>query len=145
VTVAGAFVLGVCFDVFGVLWMTTMQREIPPESLSRGSSYDALGSLMFGPIGLMLADPAAARLGAGNALLACGALVLVATCAALLSPDVRNLRAPARRAPASASGVGPRSASRPRPHSCPPRRCAPAPGRPRPPRAPRRRARPGRW
>lgn len=102
VTVAGAFVLGVCFDVFGVLWMTTMQREIPPESLSRVSSYDALGSLMFGPIGLMLAAPAAALLGVGNALLACGALVLVATCAALLSPGVRNLRAPARLEPVSA-------------------------------------------
>ncbi|MFC5818224.1 MFS transporter [Nonomuraea harbinensis] len=96
VTVLGAFVLGVCFDVFGVLWMTTMQREVPPESLSRVSSYDALGSLMFGPIGLMLAAPAAALMGVQNALLACGGLVVLSTCAALLSPGVRNLRAPAR-------------------------------------------------
>ncbi|MFD2348467.1 MFS transporter [Nonomuraea ferruginea] len=95
-TVLGAFVLGVCFDVFGVLWMTTMQREVPPESLSRVSSYDALGSLMFGPIGLMLAAPAAALMGVQNALLACGGLVVLSTCAALLSPGVRNLRAPAR-------------------------------------------------
>ncbi|MFG1948857.1 MFS transporter [Nonomuraea sp. NPDC048826] len=96
VTVAGAFVLGVCFDVFGVLWTTTMQREVPPESLSRVSSYDALGSLMFGPIGLMLAAPAAALMGVQNALLACGGLVVLSTCAALLSPGVRNLRAPGR-------------------------------------------------
>ncbi|MGI5273221.1 MFS transporter [Nonomuraea sp. CA-218870] len=95
-TVAGAFVLGVCFDVFGVLWTTTMQREIPPESLSRVSSYDALGSLMFGPVGLMLAGPAAALMGVHNALLACGGLVVLSTCAALLSPGVRGLRAPAR-------------------------------------------------
>jgi predicted MFS family arabinose efflux permease len=92
--VAGAFVLGVCFDVFGVLWQTTMQREIPPESLSRVSSYDALGSLMFGPIGLMLAGPVAERFGPEAALIGCGVLVLVSTCAALLSPGVRNLRAP---------------------------------------------------
>ncbi|WP_433515044.1 MFS transporter [Nonomuraea sp. CA-143628] len=92
--VAGAFVLGVCFDVFGVLWQTTMQREVPPESLSRVSSYDALGSLMFGPIGLMLAGPVASLVGTRTALLGCAALVVLSTLAALLSPGVRNLRAP---------------------------------------------------
>lgn len=92
--VAGAFVLGVCFDVFGVLWQTTMQREIPPESLSRVSSYDALGSLMFGPIGLMLAGPVANLVGTRTALLGCAALVVLSTLAALLSPGVRDLRAP---------------------------------------------------
>ncbi|MFI7109801.1 MFS transporter [Nonomuraea sp. NPDC050227] len=92
--VAGAFVLGVCFDVFGVLWQTTMQREIPAESLSRVSSYDALGSLMFGPIGLMLAAPAAVAFGTEGALLGCAALVVLSTLAALAAPGVRNLRAP---------------------------------------------------
>lgn len=92
--VAGAFVLGVCFDVFGVLWQTTMQREVPPESLSRVSSYDALGSLMFGPIGLMLAGPVASLVGTRTALLGCAALVVLSTLAALLSPGVRDLRAP---------------------------------------------------
>ena len=47
--VVSAFVLGVCFDLFAVLWQTTMQREIPPAALSRVSSYEALGSLMLGP------------------------------------------------------------------------------------------------
>jgi predicted MFS family arabinose efflux permease len=93
-SVAGAFTLGVCFDVFGVLWQTTMQREVPAESLSRVASYDALGSLMFGPIGLMLAGPAAAVVGPQAALIACGVLIVLSTCAALLSPGVRNLRAP---------------------------------------------------
>ncbi len=93
-SVAGAFALGVCFDVFGVLWQTTMQREVPAESLSRVASYDALGSLMFGPIGLMLAGPAAAVIGPQAALIACGILIVLSTCAALLSPGVRNLRAP---------------------------------------------------
>ncbi|MFG1707504.1 MFS transporter [Nonomuraea sp. M3C6] len=92
--VAGAFVLGVCFDVFGVLWQTTMQREIPADSLSRVSSYDMLGSLMFGPIGLLLAGPAASLFGTEQALLGCAAIVVLSTLAALLSPGVRNLRAP---------------------------------------------------
>ncbi|MEV8634836.1 MFS transporter [Streptosporangium sp. NPDC051023] len=92
--ILGAVVMGVCFDVFGVLWNTTMQREIPAESLSRVSSYDALGSLMFGPIGLMLAGPAAIVIGPRGALLGCAAIVLLASLAALLSPGVRGLRAP---------------------------------------------------
>ncbi|WP_196466199.1 MFS transporter [Planomonospora sp. ID91781] len=92
--VVGAVVMGVCFDVFGVLWSTTMQREIPAESLSRVSSYDALGSLMFGPIGLLVAGPVAALIGPEPALLGCAAIVTLSAVAALLSPGVRGLRAP---------------------------------------------------
>ncbi|WP_425489497.1 MFS transporter [Nonomuraea typhae] len=92
--IAGAFVLGVCFDVFGVLWQTTLQREVPPEALSRVSSYDALGSLMFGPLGLLLAGRLAVLVDARSAMVVCAAVVLVSTAAALLSPGVRNLRAP---------------------------------------------------
>ncbi|MFG1701287.1 MFS transporter [Nonomuraea sp. NPDC049309] len=100
--VGSAFVLGVCFDVFGVLWQTTMQREVPPESLSRVSSYDVLGSLMFGPAGLLLAGPAATFIGTRESLLGCAAMIVISTLAALLSPGVRNLRAP--RPEASAAG-----------------------------------------
>ncbi|WP_084259289.1 MFS transporter [Microtetraspora malaysiensis] len=92
--VASAVVMGICFDIFGVLWNTTMQREVPPEALSRVSSYDALGSLMFGPIGLMLAGPVAISVGPRPALLGCAAIVAVASLLALLSPGIRNLRAP---------------------------------------------------
>ncbi|HEX4815403.1 MAG TPA: MFS transporter [Nonomuraea sp.] len=102
--VAGAFVLGVCLDVFGVLWQTTMQREVPAESLSRVSSYDMLGSLMFGPIGLMLAGPAAGMFGADVSLLGCAAIVVACSLAALLAPGVRGLRAPQpERAPSAAT------------------------------------------
>ncbi|WP_433220403.1 MFS transporter [Microtetraspora malaysiensis] len=92
--VASAVVMGICFDIFGVLWNTTMQREVPPEALSRVSSYDALGSLMFGPVGLMLAGPVAISVGPRPALLGCAAIVAVVSLLALLSPGVRNLRAP---------------------------------------------------
>ena len=100
--VGSAFVLGVCFDVFGVLWQTTMQREVPPESLSRVSSYDVLGSLMFGPAGLLLAGPAATFIGTRESLLGCAAMIVISTLAALLSPGVRNLRAPRPEASAAA-------------------------------------------
>lgn len=92
--VVGAFVGGLAIDIFGVLWETTMQREVPPEALSRVSSYDGLGSLMFGPIGLVAAGPLAAGLGPRPALLVAAAVMLVPTALALISPGVRNLRAP---------------------------------------------------
>ncbi|MEU4324096.1 MFS transporter [Nonomuraea dietziae] len=92
--VLGAVIMGVSMDVFGVLWQTTMQREIPAESLSRVSSYDALGSLMFGPIGLLVAGPVAVAVGPGPALVGCAAIVVVCGLAALTSPGVRGLTSP---------------------------------------------------
>ncbi|MEV7339361.1 MFS transporter [Streptomyces sp. NPDC093544] len=86
------FGAGVASDVFGVLWVTTIQREIPEDVLSRVSSYDSFGSLAFAPLGLLIAGPVAAAIGVGRAQAGCAALVLLATMAALLSPAVRNLR-----------------------------------------------------
>ena len=92
--VVGAALMGLSFDIFGVLWQTTMQREIPPESLSRVSSYDAFGSVIFGPVGLLLAGPAAVLLGAHTALVWCAVIVVLTSAVALTAPGVRNLRAP---------------------------------------------------
>ena len=89
--VAAGFGAGAALSIFGVLWNTTMQREVPAESLSRVSSYDALGSFMFGPLGLLVAGPAAVAFGARPTMIACGAALVVITAAALLSRDVRTL------------------------------------------------------
>ncbi|WP_244304049.1 MFS transporter [Streptomyces lydicus] len=85
---------GVASDIFGVLWATTLQREVPEAALSRVSSYDWFGSLAFAPLGLLVAGPVAARIGVGHALAGCAALVVLASAAALLSPQVHGLRAP---------------------------------------------------
>ncbi|MDC7336403.1 hypothetical protein PQR15_07715 [Streptomyces lydicus] len=66
----------------------------PEEALSRVSSYDWFGSLAFAPLGLLVAGPVAARIGVGHALAGCAALIVLASAAALLSPQVRGLRAP---------------------------------------------------
>lgn len=95
IVASGAFLGGMSMDIFGVLWETAMQRAIPPAALSRVSSYDALGSLMFGPIGLVVAGPLASGLGASKALLISAATVIVPTALALLSPGVRTMQAPA--------------------------------------------------
>lgn len=92
--VASAFVLGVCFDLFTVLWQTTMQREVPAHALSRVSSYDALGSLMLGPLGLILAGPVAESWGPHPALIGCGIIMVLTTLFALCFPGVRQLTAP---------------------------------------------------
>ncbi|MFE2063601.1 MFS transporter [Streptomyces sp. NPDC059467] len=101
----GAFVAGVSLDFFGVLWTTTIQREVPEEALSRVSSYDWFGSLALAPLGLALAGPAADRFGTDRMLLVCAGLIIVATCAAFVSPSVRSLRAPSPDLP-TPSGAG---------------------------------------
>ncbi|MGC9670379.1 MFS transporter [Planosporangium sp. 12N6] len=93
--VAGSFLCGVGFDVFGVLWETTMQRTIPASALSRVSSYDWLGSLLLGPLGLLAAGPLAVTVGTHASLVGCAVVTLVAAAAALLSPGVRRLEWPA--------------------------------------------------
>ncbi len=93
VIVVSTFAMGVGFELFGVLWMTTMQQQVPPDALSRVSSYDALGSLMLGPIGLLLAGPAATIFGAHTALIGAGLISLATTVFALGFPEVRRLRA----------------------------------------------------
>ncbi|GAA1842294.1 MFS transporter [Asanoa iriomotensis] len=95
VVVAAAFLAGVAGDIFGVLWSTTMQREVPAEALSRVSSWDLLGSLSFAPLGLLVAGPIAGLTGTPAALWGCAALVVLATAGAALAPGVRGLRAPA--------------------------------------------------
>ncbi|MFE5814840.1 MFS transporter [Streptomyces sp. NPDC056479] len=92
---------GVTSDVFGVLWATTIQREIPERALSRVSSYDWFGSLAFAPLGLLVAGPVAAAVGTGQALAGCAALVVLASTAALLSPGGTR---PAHRRPSAFRG-----------------------------------------
>lgn len=89
---AGAFLAGVGIDVFGVLWDTALQQHVPPEALSRVSSYDWLGSLALVPLGLAAAGPVADRIGVPNTLVVAGALCVLPVFA-LLDPQVRGLRA----------------------------------------------------
>ncbi|MEU2617304.1 MFS transporter [Streptomyces sp. NPDC007157] len=94
IVAVGAFAAGVSLDFFGVLWSTTIQREVPEEALSRVSSYDWFGSLALAPLGLAVAGPAADAFGTDRMLVICAVLIVTATLAALLSPGVRSLRAP---------------------------------------------------
>jgi MFS family permease len=91
VVIAAAFAAGFSIEIFGVLWDTAMQQEIPQEKLSRLSSYDALGSWVLMPLGLAAIGPVASALGMRATLVACAALVVGATAPVLLTRDVRLL------------------------------------------------------
>lgn len=96
-TLAAALVCGIGSDVFGVLWTTTLQREVAAGAISRVSSWDLFGSLAVAPIGIAVAGPLAAAVGVRPALVASAVLMVLVTVAALAAPDVRRL--PARHAP----------------------------------------------
>lgn len=85
------FASGVATDVFGALWITTLQRHVPPHVLSRVSAYDILGSISIAPLGILIAGPVSTAIGTGVTLLGCAAVATLATLAALLSPEVREL------------------------------------------------------
>ena len=75
-----------------MLWFTALQRNVPPESLSRVSSYDAFGSLMFGPLGLALAGPLLLLIPISEAFLIAALVAAAATAGSLLVPSVWRLR-----------------------------------------------------
>ena len=88
-----ALALGIAYESLGILWFTALQTHIPRESLSRVSAYDAMGSLMLGPLGLALAGPLAAAIGLQGAFLIAAAVAFLAIAASLVAPSVRKLRA----------------------------------------------------
>jgi MFS family permease len=87
-----AFIAGFGVEIFGVLWDTAMQQQIPQEKLSRVSAYDLVGSFVLIPIGLAVAAPVADAVGTREALIGAAALAFVATLPVFLSRDVRTLR-----------------------------------------------------
>jgi MFS family permease len=89
--VALAAMAGIGAEIFGVLWDTTMQQEIPEEKLSRLYSYDALGSWMLIPLALALAGPCAELFGTRETIIGAVAISLTATLAVLLVDDVRRI------------------------------------------------------
>ena len=98
VIVGAAFLAGVGIEMFGILWDTTMQQQIPGEMLSRLYSYDMVGSIALVPIGYAVAGPVAEVLGVQTTLWAAAGVVGCRHTARAARP-----RRPAARAQASCS------------------------------------------
>lgn len=103
--VIAAVVAGLCLEQFGVQWETALQHHVPLDRLSRVSSYDALGSVVFIPVGYALGGVIAGFVGISATIWGSAALVVAATGLALLSRDIRWLprNAPTPQAPEPAS------------------------------------------
>ena len=100
-----AFASSIAFNFANTLWSTVLQANIPAYALSRVSSYDWLGSLVFLPVGYMLAGPAAEAFGVGETLVFAAAWSVASTLVVLsLEPirDVRRTRAKSALEPATA-------------------------------------------
>jgi MFS family permease len=89
--VAIAFAAGVGSEIFGLLWQTTVQQEIPPDKLSRVYSYDALGSIALAPVGYAIAGPVADAIGVRATLWGAAAIGIAVTLPVLAVRDVRRL------------------------------------------------------
>jgi predicted MFS family arabinose efflux permease len=87
-----AFIAGMAIEIFGVLWSTSMQKNIPEASYSRVVSYDALGSYALAPIGIAVAGPLAVWIGISHTLYGAALLTLVAALLPLTLKSVRNLK-----------------------------------------------------
>jgi MFS family permease len=88
---AAAGYAGMSFS--NALWFTALHERIPRESLSRVSSFDWLGSLVFQQAGYIAAGPLAAAIGTPATLLASAALQASASIGGALTPPIRALRA----------------------------------------------------
>jgi hypothetical protein len=104
------------FEQWGVHWTTALQTHVPRESLSRVSAFDAMGSLIFGPVGLALAGPLIAAFGVSEVLVGCAVITAVMLGLTLLDREVRGLRwVEGERAteltPERATGVAPERAT----------------------------------
>ena len=87
-----AFLFGITLDLWGSLWTTALQTKVPREALSRVTSFDAMGSLLFRPIGLAIAAPLSNLFGLSKFLTLAAALTAIAIIIGLLDPQVRNMQ-----------------------------------------------------
>src|SRR5438105_3549125 len=91
IVIPTAVTAGAGIALFDVWWNTALAERIPPQKLSRVSSYDWMVSLALLPFGYLLAGPLATQLGAVEVLLGGSLLACVALAAGLLPRETRML------------------------------------------------------
>jgi MFS family permease len=83
-------VTGFGYSVFGVLWMSALQRSVRDELLGRVLSVEMLGTFALAPVGLAVAPVAIGLLGNTSVLVGALAVLLLSTVLPLFLRDVRN-------------------------------------------------------
>ncbi len=109
VVIPATVIAGGGIALFEVWWLTALAERIPPDKLSRVTSYDWMVSLGLVPLGYLLAGPLADALGAAPVLLGGSILGCVALALGLLPRETRMLERidpPSRQAAALESRPG---------------------------------------
>jgi MFS family permease len=88
----GAAIGSATLEISNTLWLTTLQERVPREALSRVSAYEWLGSLIFQPLGFLLAGPLAALFGIRPTLIGAACILVVSALLVTAVPSVRGLR-----------------------------------------------------
>jgi MFS family permease len=91
VVVPAMVIAGSGVALFDVWWLTALAERIPPDKLSRVTSYDWTVSLGLVPLGYVLAGPAADALGAPEVLLGGAIIAFVVLALGLLPTETRML------------------------------------------------------
>ena len=87
-----AFFFGINFDLWGAIWSTSLQREVPKESLSRVSAFDGMGTLLTRPIGVAVAAPLASAIGLRSTFLWMAALCAIVITGMLAFPTIWKMQ-----------------------------------------------------
>jgi MFS family permease len=98
---------GAIFSIIlgNTLWDTTVQQQVPQESLSRVNSYDWMVSLIFQPIAFAIVGPLTLAIGEAQTLSLAFALGVGANVTVLAVPSVRNLRSREGAAPGGSASA----------------------------------------
>jgi MFS family permease len=91
VTLPAMLFSGACVALFDVWWVTALAERIPPQRLSRVTSYDWMVSLGLLPLGYLLAGPLSNALGAVAVLLGGSVIALLVTALGILPRETRML------------------------------------------------------
>ena len=102
-----ALAAGLGFSLFEIWWETALARHIPPDALSRVSSYDWMGSLALLPLGFAVSGPVAAVLGARPVLGVGAGLAALMLVLVLVPRSTRALPGEGRAPPRAEAAVGP--------------------------------------
>jgi len=94
---AAQIVVGFGIGVWGVMWATSVQTQVPGEVLNRVHAYEVAGSVGMYPIGSALAGPAVGVFGTDGVLLVGVVVAFLTATALLVARPIRTLgRVPTR-------------------------------------------------
>ncbi|MEY9849373.1 MFS transporter [Streptacidiphilus sp. MAP5-3] len=88
---AAQVAVGAGIGVWGVMWATSVQTQVPGEVLNRVHAYEVAGSVGMYPIGSALAGPAVGAFGTDRVLMVGVVVALLTAVALLASRPIRTL------------------------------------------------------